>query len=114
MRYFAYTNQVIGVDVSFGQNLQRLREGAGLSQSELAGKTGLAVRTIQNWEINRNQPRLDAIIKLARALGVPIEELAVSEDPEKKRRGRPPKATPSTPPAGELEATGKKQGGKRK
>jgi transcriptional regulator with XRE-family HTH domain len=58
-----------------GQRLQRLRELATLSQSELAGRAGLSVRSIQNWECGRRRPKLDAMLALARALGVSVEQL---------------------------------------
>ena len=37
--------------MTFGQNLQKLRERAGLSQSDLARRAGLSLRSLQNWEI---------------------------------------------------------------
>jgi transcriptional regulator with XRE-family HTH domain len=75
--------------MSFGRNLQRLREQAGLSQSELAKKANVSVKTLQNWEIDRNQPRFDAIVKLAQVLGVSIESfVAGMGPPAKKPRNR--------------------------
>jgi HTH-type transcriptional regulator, cell division transcriptional repressor len=78
--------------MSFGRNLQTLREAAGLSQSGLAKKAGIPVKSIQNWEIDRAQPRLDGLVKLAQALGAKLEELtdgvsttAAKRKPRKKR-----------------------------
>lgn len=88
--------------MSFGRNLQRLRQQAGLSQAGLAEKTGIPIKTIQNWEIDRNQPRLEAVMKLARALAAPLEELTVGVKRAAKgrqpaaagrRRSRPPSNT---------------------
>lgn len=59
--------------MSFGKNLQALREKAGLSQSGLARESGISVKTIQNWEIDRALPRLDALVKLAAALNVSLD-----------------------------------------
>ena len=61
--------------MTFGQNLQRLRNKAKLSQAGLAERSGISVNTIQNWEIDRHQPRIDALPKLAKALGVELETL---------------------------------------
>jgi transcriptional regulator with XRE-family HTH domain len=78
--------------MTFGENLQRLRNSAGLSQAGLADRSGISVNTIQNWEIGRHQPRLDALPKLAAALGVGVEALLASDKsaaPTSKRpRGR--------------------------
>jgi transcriptional regulator with XRE-family HTH domain len=61
----------------FGQNLQNLRNRAGLSQAQLAAKAGIPVKTIQAWEISRRTPRwIGTLLRLARGLGVPMEELA--------------------------------------
>ena len=61
--------------MTFGENLQRLRNKAKLSQAGLAERSGISVNTIQNWEIDRHQPRIDALPKLAEALGVRLENL---------------------------------------
>jgi transcriptional regulator with XRE-family HTH domain len=78
--------------MSFGKNLQAQREKAGLSQSELAAKTGISVKSLQNWEIDRYVPRADAIVKLAEALGVDVGVLmraATEPKPRGQKRGRP-------------------------
>jgi transcriptional regulator with XRE-family HTH domain len=62
-------------DMSFGEHLKRLREKAGLSQSGLAEKSGISLDSIQNWESDRYQPRLDALVALADTLGVSLDEL---------------------------------------
>jgi transcriptional regulator with XRE-family HTH domain len=67
--------------MSFSKNLQRLRQAAGLSQSELARKSGIAVKTIQNWEIGRNLPRTDALVKLAQALQTTVDGLLARPEP---------------------------------
>ncbi len=61
--------------MTFGENLQRLRNKAKLSQAGLAKRSGISVNTIQNWEIDRHQPRIEALPRLADALGVRLESL---------------------------------------
>jgi transcriptional regulator with XRE-family HTH domain len=107
--------------MSFGKNLQTLRQRVGLSQSELAAKAGIPVKTIQNWEISRRTPRwIVLLVKLATGLGVPMEELtagaAVEADPAQPRRraARMSPTVPSTPPAGELEVEAEAVGKKRR
>jgi transcriptional regulator with XRE-family HTH domain len=82
--------------MTFGQNLQKLRKEADLSQSQLAGLTGIPVKTIQSWEISRRTPRwIDMLARLAKGLKVPIESLVPEEEGEgdggrsKSRRARP-------------------------
>jgi transcriptional regulator with XRE-family HTH domain len=73
--------------MSFGKHLQALRERMGLSQSGLAKQAGIPVRSIQNWEVDRSLPRFDAVVKLAEALGLPLEQLAAGIG-KKRRRPR--------------------------
>lgn len=59
-------------------NLKRKRLAVGLSQSALAGNTGIPVRTIQQYEQgqkNINKARAEYLIALARALYCAPEEL---------------------------------------
>ena len=88
--------------MSFGQHLRRLREAAGLSRAELARKAAVPASTLRNWEGDRGMPGLAALLRLAEALGVPVERFAegvedLQEDepappPEKPRRRRKGKA----------------------
>jgi transcriptional regulator with XRE-family HTH domain len=68
--------------MSFGQHLRGLREAAGLSRPELARKASVPVGTLRNWEADRGFPGLPALLRLAGALGVPVERFAEGvEDP---------------------------------
>src|SRR5205807_485434 len=66
--------------VPFGVRLRELREKAGLSQSGLAEGAGVPIDSIQNWEQGRTRPRIEALGKLARALGVTVDELLQEQD----------------------------------
>jgi len=52
-----------------GPRIREARDAAGLTQVALAERLGQGERTIQAWEINERTPRLDALRKLALALG---------------------------------------------
>lgn len=50
--------------------LRSIREGKGLSMEELATKTGVTYRTIQNWESGSTTPSAAHLVKLAEVLQV--------------------------------------------
>lgn len=67
--------------------LQEVRKKAGLSQSELATKSSVNVRTIQEYEYGRKKidaARLDIILALADVLLVPMSELIEDAELAKK------------------------------
>jgi transcriptional regulator with XRE-family HTH domain len=66
--------------MSFGDHLRALREAAGLSRADLARKAGVPASTLRNWEAGRGFPELPACLRLAEALGVPVERLAEGVD----------------------------------
>ncbi|MCA1997019.1 MAG: helix-turn-helix domain-containing protein [Armatimonadetes bacterium] len=41
---------------AFARRLRAWRQGRQMSQSEAAGRLGVPVRTLQNWEIARTKP----------------------------------------------------------
>ena len=58
--------------------LQLRRQGAGMSQSELASKAEMSIRTLQALEVGaRNIDKVSVLtaLKLARALGCSIEDI---------------------------------------
>ena len=60
------------------RNLQRIRRIANLSQRELAARSGVSVRTIQELEQGRkdiNRAGIDTLLPLAAALSVNVESL---------------------------------------
>src|SRR5438874_2221094 len=60
----------------FGQRLQDLRQEGGLSQSQLAERANLPLATIQGYEQGRREPLWSVAVRLARALGVSIDQFA--------------------------------------
>jgi transcriptional regulator with XRE-family HTH domain len=56
--------------MQFPELLRKLRKKAGLSQSGLAKRAGLSVRSIQNWEQGHRGPSAQGIIALAQGLKV--------------------------------------------
>jgi transcriptional regulator with XRE-family HTH domain len=58
-----------------GARLAALRKAAGLSQGELARALGVPQSSIGYWETASKPPRSDILPKLAKLLGVRVEEL---------------------------------------
>ena len=62
--------------MNFAEKLRQARLDAGLSQQQLADKSGVAMRTIQNWEsAERNPSNFAKVEQLAKVLGVTTTEL---------------------------------------
>ena len=58
-----------------GEHIRAARKKAKLTQKELAEKSGLATITIQQYERNLREPRLENIKKIATALDVSVDSL---------------------------------------
>jgi len=61
--------------VVFGRHLRQVRHERGLSQTQLAQRAGLHSSEIGRLEHGRRDPRLQTIVTLAAALGVPVARL---------------------------------------
>jgi DNA-binding SARP family transcriptional activator/DNA-binding XRE family transcriptional regulator len=74
-----------------GDSLRRYRLRAGLTQAEVAGRTGLSVRSLRDLEHGRvRSPRARSVASLSRALGLSeLEHDAVPAAPRSGRTGRP-------------------------
>jgi transcriptional regulator with XRE-family HTH domain len=77
---------------NFGERLRKVREDKGLSQAQLAEKSGLQPSAISHFELNRRSPSFDNLKRLADALSVTIDYLL----------GRQPQPTTAGPVADQL------------
>lgn len=66
--------------MAFPDQLARIRRDKGFTQKELAEIVGLHQSQIHRYESPPSQPMLDALRKLALALGVTTNELAFEDD----------------------------------
>jgi transcriptional regulator with XRE-family HTH domain len=78
---------------AMGLRFQELRHEKGLSQSELAKAAGVPIASLKNWEQGRRMPAFDAAFRVAKALGITLDELAG------KVFETTPEATPEAKPA---------------
>ena len=78
--------------MTFADVLKGLRAKAGLSQSKLAERSGVSVRTIQGWERGGRSPVSTDFFKLAAALGTDCRAFADCQNEDKparrKRKGK--------------------------
>jgi putative transcriptional regulator len=56
-------------------HLRASRDGAGLTQANLAAALGVSRQTVISLEQGRYQPSLELALRLARLFGKPVEEL---------------------------------------
>lgn len=61
--------------MTFSERLKKIREQKGLTQEQLAQRSGLSRRMIQKYESGVARPRFDASERIASALEVPVSEL---------------------------------------
>ena len=97
--------------MTFGQRMRQRRLQMGLSQGELARRTGIPTPRLSEFENGvRPDMTLSTALKLARALGMSLDALAGTWEeeapptlaaeglaPEPRRRGRPRKTAPVVP-----------------
>jgi transcriptional regulator with XRE-family HTH domain len=62
--------------MSFRNNLRETLEFTGMEQKELAAKTGISLKTIENYvKKDSSIPSADKAVLIAQALGVSVEHL---------------------------------------
>lgn len=81
---------MIDIAGRFGDNLARLRRGAGVSQDELSVRASVHRTEISQLERGLRVARIDTLIKLAASLEVTPDELlaGLSWEPGAQKRGR--------------------------
>jgi len=62
-------------DTHLAENLRRLRHAADLTQAGLAARAGVARATLANMEQPDANPGIQAVMTIAKALGVGVDEL---------------------------------------
>ena len=66
-----------GRTVKIGERIRALRLDAGMTQEELAQRIGLKKQNISRYENSRVEPNIRTAKRIAEALGVSLEEMAV-------------------------------------
>jgi transcriptional regulator with XRE-family HTH domain len=68
-----------------GRRIAELRKNAGLTQRQLADQIGTAWSNVAYWERGASAPPGTALVKLAPALGVSVDELLGTVKPKPKK-----------------------------
>ena len=63
----------------FGKNIKELRKVKGVTQIQLAQQLQVSYGTVACWEINRHQPDLETIKKIAKFFNVTVDSLLDNE-----------------------------------
>ena len=63
-----------------GPRLRALRQQRGATLTQLAQTTGISVSTLSRLESGQRKPTLELLLPLARAYGVPIDELVAAPE----------------------------------
>lgn len=61
--------------MTIGQRIKEARKSIGLTQRELAERSGTATGTIQQYELGKRQPRIEQLKSIASALNVDVNWL---------------------------------------
>jgi len=71
--------------MSFRDNLRETLDFLGMEQKELAAKTGLSFKTIENYvKKDSSVPSADKAVLIAKALGVTVEYLINGKETDKE------------------------------
>ena len=63
------------MDMTIGKRIAALRKEKGLTQEELANHMDVSPQAVSKWENDQTCPDISALPKLARLLGVSVDEL---------------------------------------
>lgn len=96
----------------FAGRLRELREGVGLTQSQLADKSGLTREGVAQLETGRRKPAWETVLALCGALDVSCESFTTPPREQPARSaGRPAKPKASTEGQRAKRSAGKKRKG---
>lgn len=61
--------------IKIAENIKRVRKEKGLTQNDLAKEVGISVTSIQAYEYGKTHPRITIALRIAKALGVSINDI---------------------------------------
>lgn len=70
------------MDINLGATLAQLRKEKGLSQKQVAGILGVTSSAVGMWELNKRQPDVATVRKIATYFGVTTDSILEVQLPE--------------------------------
>lgn len=67
-----------------GERIKELRNKMGLTQAELAERSGFTPQTVSNWEGGTREPDIDTLVKLSSLFSVSLDYLISGKEQEKE------------------------------
>lgn len=58
--------------MTIGEKIQTARKKAGLTQKKLGEQCGVVTGTIQQYELNKREPKIEQLRKIAAVLNIPV------------------------------------------
>ena len=78
------------MDMTIGKRITLLRKEKGLTQEELASHMGISPQAVSKWENDQTCPDISALPRLAKLLGVTVDELLSGKEELPAVRVLPP------------------------
>ena len=79
-------------EMTFAEKLRELRKITGLTNDELAEKTGISINTIKTYSKGTREPSFSNAARIAKAFGKSLEYFSdcdeVTEDEKPKKKGK--------------------------
>ena len=67
------------------ENLKRVREEKGITQSDVANAAKTTAKTVMNWESGKTEPKASELVSVAKRLNVSVNELLGETETEQNR-----------------------------
>ena len=75
-----YKKKRIERKAEVAERLQQVRKESGLMQKEVADRTGINMVTLSGYEIGKNEPNMEALVRLADIYNVSLDYLLCRTD----------------------------------
>ncbi len=89
--------------MSFGERLQEVRRGSGLTQEQFAEELNVSRQAVSKWESGKGYPEIEKILYICNRYRVPLGTLFADEVPPLEAAAAEP-AVPSELPRGNLKS----------
>ncbi len=76
-------------DTTLAERMIEAREARAMTQASAANRIGIRLKTLQNWESGKTQPRANRLQMLAGVLGVPLLWLMQGDEEHDPMTDRP-------------------------